>query len=151
MFTINTNLIFLDIDGVLITGSSGNLTTSHGVMSYMEPSCLKALSKVLRCQAKPKIVISSSWRISMSNTEIAFADNNASDIWSLVVGKTGDFMTTRSNEIREYLDNNDYLDYVIIDDHDMTSSFGPRMFVTEFKIGLTDKIADDIIGYFGGK
>jgi hypothetical protein len=148
--TINTSLIFLDIDGVLITGSSGNMVTSHGVMSYMEPSCLKSLSKILRCQAKPKIVISSSWRISMSNTELAFADNNASDIWGFVIGNTGSYLTTRSDEIRKYLDNNDYLDYVIIDDHDMTTSFGPRMFVTEFNIGLTNKIADDIIEYFGG-
>ena len=151
-------ILFLDVDGVLVTtkslncksmvgGISGQILLANNSMDVMDQSCLTALRKILDATGA-KIVFSTARRISMSGLRDAFALNNALDIWWQHIGKTPDqgYNSHRPNEITAWLDNIPNK-YVVIDDLDMKWYFKDAFFGTYIDDGLTDAIADDIIKY----
>lgn len=137
-------IIFLDIDGVL------NLDTIR--KKSFNKECVKNLNFIIK-ETNAKIVIISTWRLSMSLEElrkyfikegilgeiIGCTDlpKNIDDFSSIVIAKP------REREIGDYiLENNSISNYVIIDDKTINL---PNTIKTEFHKGLTKVLADKAI------
>lgn len=119
-----TNIIFLDIDGVLNTEAHLRRQKQTGNISNRNWSPIACRHISLLCkQFDARIVVSSTWRYSHTTDELReiFADNNIDP--ELVIGVTPDLMQEkqpqlfcRGDEIRLWLEENEYHTYVIIDD-----------------------------------
>lgn len=156
------SVLFLDIDGVLVTHRSMKAfpRTSHG--SPMDPECVRRLRDVIEWSGS-KIVLSSTWRLGvggMSRTRGALAAAGwacapVSDktpvadmkLRGLYVGKT------RGAEIKEWLDAHpDCERYAIVDDDsDMLPEQMPYFVKTSFEDGLTTQAADRLLDLLTGK
>lgn len=147
------NLIFLDIDGVFVTGdyivSRYNLTgKSNG--RVFDPSTINRFNKIIET-VDPDIVISSTWRMGRSVDDLSkllleYGFKNAR-----VVGKT---ITTnhgiRGIEIQEYLNQLSVkpFKFCIIDDDTDMEHLMPYLIKTEFNTGITDEVMISVINYF---
>lgn len=138
-----TNIIFLDIDGVL---------TIHPKYNFDDP-ILKRLKYLIE-QTDSKIVLSSSWRMSnltktldqivgskrgkhIKNEYMRFFVDNIIDQTPRIAH------SIRGTEIQAYIDNHkdSIQNYVIIDDErDMLESQLDNFVQTDYKNGLTDDI-----------
>lgn len=124
-------IIFLDIDGVLNSAQSlihfkafgyptkikqAYLKTGEIDCPYFDPisvSLLKAIVKTLGA----KIVISSTWRLNCSMQDFNLIFNyygfNTEDV---IIGKTHNRGDSRSTQIKDWVSDNNILDFIIIDD-----------------------------------
>lgn len=133
-------VIFLDIDGVLVTNNS---KTSW----QADPVCIAALQKIID-NVHPQIIVSSSWKnMHGVNFSKVFSDWGLTDF--NFAGKTptirGDD-SIRGDEIRAWMDANTIPDhFVIVDDEDDMAELRPFLVQTNFKDGLTFDHAERII------
>lgn len=138
-------LIFLDIDGVLVTSNS--LIPSDKYFGHtFDPNCVRKFIEILTA-TKAKIVISSSWREGRTLTQLQsiFRANGLEDC---VIGVTPSFNdeTIRGIEIQTYLDAFDDLEgFVIIDDEEEMGELEPFLVETDFRTGITESVKDDVI------
>ena len=141
-------LIFLDIDGVLITLK----TCKH--FGVVDPECVQQLNRITDVTGA-KIVLSSCWRIGWTIHHI----REKLKEWGVtgeVISKTPvDWKKERGEEIQQWLDEY-YLDnsniepiesIVIIDDDRDMAHMLPYLVHTTFTWGLTEQCADLAINY----
>jgi hypothetical protein len=138
-------LIFLDIDGVLVTSNS--LIPSNQYFGHtFDKTCVQNLVEILNATGA-KVVISSSWREgrTLAQLQSIFKSNGIEDC---VIGLTPSFDngTIRGTEIKAYLDGCNGIDcFVIIDDEEKTGDLEPFLIETEFRTGITERIKDEVI------
>jgi hypothetical protein len=142
-------IIFLDIDGVLITGHSLSL---NGKVRFdtPDPECVARLNKVTDATGA-KLVLSSSWRIGRTLLECRELLTGWGVTAPLIARtQSPSFAMNRGVEIQAFLDeytkHRDVSSFVIIDDdRDMGSKLMPHLLQCEFRTGLTDAIAAECI------
>ena len=139
-------IVFLDIDGVL---NNHKLLHKYGP-DYIEPDLVDILKTII-FSTKSKIVLSSSWRLygfSRRLVELALADKKM----SFIDCTKEIYNVPRSEEIKDYLSVNKVTQFAILDD-DPNAGIGLEynFFQTDPEIGLTSKIAEDVINYFRGQ
>lgn len=142
-------IIFLDIDGVLVTwGSLGRWEKSGPSKSrdcaMMDPKCVAILNEVL-AETKTQIVVSSSWRIGRTKEQIIETLQEAGVISPPVIDMTPRRHDgKRGLEIQEWLNHQAYASirtiekFVILDDEisDM-DPYKDLVVQTSMKKGLT--------------
>lgn len=139
---MSTKVVFLDIDGVLVTKRL--LKQRVDGRKVAEPDCVSALNHLTQV-AGAEIVISSSWRFCGQQEMQAILD-----LWGVdapIVGMTPDLTRVeggiykavpRGNEIQQYLDEHLEIKYfVILDDECDMAHLERYMVKTKFDCGLT--------------
>jgi len=144
-------ILFLDFDGVLNCRTSDVDETGFLGLDSSRKALIERICKKTNC----KVVISSSWRLTHSLTELKnFFKNYEIDILdeTPVNEKVVPFYH-RGVEIKKWLDNhNDIQQYVILDDCDEFLPEQHKHFVKcSYKYGLTPVIANDVINIFNGE
>ncbi|MBA2939980.1 hypothetical protein HZF08_16840 [Paenibacillus sp. CGMCC 1.16610] len=138
-------LIFLDIDGVLVTTNS--LTPSDKYFGHtFDKTCVQNLNEILNFTGA-KIVISSSWREGRTLVQLQsiFKANGLEDC---VIGVTPSFNgeTIRGAEIKAYIDSFDGIEsFVIIDDEESMGNFESFLIETDFRTGITKSVKNEVI------
>ncbi|NQX65653.1 hypothetical protein HQN90_05880 [Paenibacillus alba] len=138
-------LIFLDIDGVLVTTNS--LIPSDKYFAHtFDKTCVQNLIEILNATGA-KVVISSSWREgrTLAQLQSIFQSNGIEDC---VIGLTPSFNdeTIRGTEIKAYLEGCNGLEcFVIIDDEEKMGDLEPFLIETEFRTGITESVKDEVI------
>lgn len=153
-------IIFLDFDGVLVTGrcqmqlreTNGTLRDEHGAL--FDPECVKLLKDVIDA-TDADIVVSSTWKMEMSLEGIL-------RMWSdrvlpgRVIGVTPDIDPIhRGDEIVAWLDAcGEDCRYAIIDDTPFTDFFReeqlPHLFKVDERVGIDEDTVRSVIDYFNG-
>lgn len=150
------SVIFLDFDGVLVTGKS--LANQSGIWAEADPDCVKALNRITTTTGAG-IVVSSAWRIGRSDLELGAT--------LLLWGVTGRFIgstpriylygdahktvsTSRTYEIGAWLKSHPYDQFVILDDTASEIAFKSNFVQTQFETGLTEELADKAIKILHG-
>jgi len=145
------NIIFLDIDGVLVTEehirSLGQCNVFNQMFQTMKftPSCVGNLNDAVS-QTSAQIVVSSTWRMSRDAIDLAEIFESEG-LKVTVIGKTG-VGKTRGEEIQAWLNQHDECNFVIVDDdtEDIKPFFGKdRIVKTTWKNGLTDEKTEELI------
>jgi len=148
-------IVFLDIDGVLVTWDSMKNLGMVNRLHRFQPSCVAALNKLTRASGA-SIVVSSTWRL--GNAE-RFAElvHYMSDqgIEAPVLGRTPHLVTEtpgyviglaepRGVEIQHWLDHADCKveSFVILDDDSDMAHLTARLIQTSMESGLTDAHAE---------
>jgi len=135
-------IIFLDIDGVLNTPKNMMDAIEKGIfpkgnipMQTVSKDCVRRLRNIVEI-TDAKIVISSTWRMTMNAVWRAFAwcgwDNPP------IIGKTG-VGNSRGMEIEDWLKKHPVKNFVIIDDDDSDIHQKEHLVQTQNEIGLTDE------------
>lgn len=160
--------LFLDIDGVLNSERSvaahGRLTHAGRVKQDMligdrpDPMWDALAVGLLRAAQEAigfKIVISSTWRKTFALQDFhAIFDVYGWDTREIIVGKTGDEVGCRGEQIRAWLNNYAKYPYhycIIDDDGDMLEQQEPFFVQTNFKNGLSFDCFLKIFEVFGAK
>lgn len=143
-------VLFLDIDGVLVTKRFWNFTGEpHRDMfgHVFDPITVRNLERVI-AETGAKIVISSTWKFS--------GEDIMKDMWRLrklpgeMIGVTPNVPSRhgidRGPEIQAWLDANKVDNFAIVDDDaDFFDTQLPHFVRTTFDNGLTRKVADRLI------
>jgi len=145
------SLIFLDIDGVLVTAKTKD-------PSRPDPEKVKIFNEIVR-RTGAQVVLSSTWRYDKNWFQVMFDAGLRVDF----IGVTEQFDALhRGVEIHTFLlEHNLFHDrlypkspkssmhkYVIIDDDSDFMSFQlPHLFKTTWETGLTEEMAERIVGY----
>ena len=128
------SVLFLDIDGVLNDNSRP--------MDVIEEHMAAHVDRIVTDAAPLYVVLSSAWR-------------KYSDLLPYVRQRFVIYSTTpthragepRGGEVEEWLNRNpDFTTYAILDDNNDFFDDQP-LFRTEWNVGLTDEIADDVINH----
>jgi len=136
-------VIFLDIDGVMITANSS--------IGRFDPTCVENLKQVMD-QTGAMIVVSSTYRsLGFERLKQLFETNG---ITNGLIGLTPMIpYGTRGEEIKQYLEEAS-LDpstpinhFVIVDDHDNMGELHPYLIQTNGTIGLDHTIRDKAIQF----
>ena len=151
------NVIFLDIDGVMVTRNS---ITKHQNTKDFDESCVEQLNRILATKENIGIVITSTWRIGLALDDMR-AILEAQGIKGNIIGLTprGRVITrdntpspTRGDEIYTWLVTSFSSDeilkikaFVIDDEASDIGIMNDCLFETQFQDGLTKEVADDII------
>jgi hypothetical protein len=143
-------LIFLDIDGVMVT--SRHLVQSKRYFGQeFDPECIKNLKAILD-KTDADIVVSSSWREgrTLKQLQSIFEINGINKVIGMTPIIDG---AIRGREIEEYLNNTKELGmgisaFVIIDDEEEMGGLETYLIETEFKTGITDDIKNRVIEIF---
>lgn len=144
--------IFLDIDGVL--NSLESLICYNEIdISFINIKRLNYLIENLLIKYQVEIIISSSWRVVHSITEIIeFFTINGFNYPTFITNITPILNTPnriRGDEIQEYINLYDVKSYIIIDDNsDMLLSQMNNFIQTNFLEGLTFKDCIKILNHF---
>lgn len=134
-------IIFLDIDGVLNHKNSPLCGAVFGIDYTLLP-----LLKNILDQTGAKIVLSSSWRLSI-HPRLRVKDALAS-IGAEFIDCTKYLGGPRANEIQEWLNRHpEVTDFIILDD-DIDAEIVGHFFQTSMNYGLTEKHVKGIIRYF---
>jgi len=148
------SVIFLDIDMVLNTLDFINNHPSSNTDNHIDPDKISILNRIIKATGM-KVVISSTWRATFSPQRMQDHLIKFGFIGQ-VIDNTDDNNKSRFNQIQDWMDNNLVEDFVIIDDDGVMdhlihmpsfkSIADKHFFQTNPKIGLTNDIADRIIG-----
>jgi hypothetical protein len=142
-------LIFLDLDGVMITGSNRQAATTGKGISFTA-ECVKQLREIMQV-TDARIIVTSTLRISRTLDEVQgiFAANG---IEQGVVGLTPHLpYAHRGQEIQQYLEEiqfdevNQVERFVIIDDHNQMGSLSPYLVLTQWQTGLDEKAKQEVL------
>jgi hypothetical protein len=151
-------ILFLDIDGVLCInftkGTPHRNTDKYG--DYFDPLCVQSLKQIID-QTGASIVISSTWRMAGLDTMVSLWKDR--ELPGTVVSITprklptssgwsewGTHSASRGEEIDEWLGNNVWDSFCIIDDDtDMMKYQLPFFVRTETHAGLTPELANKAI------
>ena len=144
------NIIFLDVDGVLnLKKYKKEIGSKFDDPQYqIDPNAVAKLQQIV-AMTNAKIVISSTWRLaflhsanSVEKLQDCFAlygINDVVDFTPQIFGSDGTpLQSFRSDEINEWLVSRQNVNFVVLDDIDMTSQFGERMILTHEEEGLQD-------------
>jgi hypothetical protein len=144
-----TKIIFLDIDGVLVTSADVRKNYLPDLNHGFSQECVKNLDWLVE-KNDAKIIISSSWRHGdLKYIQDIFKVRGFKN-WKKIIGETERGRCTtfaggavysycpRGVEIKHWLENNDYDSYVIFDDDlDMLIEQQNNFINTDFLVGLT--------------
>ncbi|QQE81212.1 HAD domain-containing protein [Alicyclobacillus sp. SO9] len=145
-------VIFLDIDGVLVT--SRHFVQSQKYFGHeFDPVCVENL-KLILSQTNAKIVVSSSWREgrTLKNLEAIF---DANGLENCLVGQTPLLeFGTREDEIQTYIDEMrgtefEVQQFVIIDDEEEMNRLVSHLVRTDFQTGLTSETVLSAVEHLG--
>jgi len=145
------NIIFLDIDGVLV--SSNHLLTNGRNREEFDPQCVLYLNELLQ-KTEAKIVISSNWRriYSLHELRYLFQKNNVLD---RIIGVTPFFnlTTMRGDEIQAYLTHSKdkISNFVIFDDEENMLNLSDHYIQTHFQVGIQKKDIEQAFQFFTSK
>jgi hypothetical protein len=139
------NIIFLDIDGVLVRypGVKNNYQKDKRdeFGPLFHPTCVEFLEEIVH-KTNAKIVISSSWkRIGIERLKNIFRvrgiDVDIIDIIPL-------YGLPRGEEIQLWLDEHGADKYIILDDRelDLKTLHGNRFIQTDSQLGITEEVKD---------
>lgn len=142
------NVIFLDIDGVMITGSYRKLSPAYDGYQF-HPTCVENLKEIM-ARTGAYIVVSSTWRKAGFTRLKQMLEANG--IKEGLVGQTPiSNYSTRGEEILQYieeskLDPSRTVDkFVILDDHDDMGELRPFLVQTDWFSGLDDEAKNKAI------
>lgn len=130
-------VIFLDIDGVLVTPRAMLAAHRNRAMRAFDPVAVGILNRITDNNSDIRLVVSSTWRMMEECQDVlrAAGINGAfHDAW-----KTDTKNGVRGEQIARWLETNQgtYSDYVIIDDDsDMTIDQLPHFVKCQFDLGL---------------
>lgn len=130
------NVIFLDVDGVLNNRSS---FSGPGGMWRLDEKLIKRMRRIIK-KTGVKIVLSSSWRMHKEGVDRVKE-------WIDIYDVTPQLSDIRGIEINAWIIENKVDKYCIIDD-DSDMLPGQKLFKTTFEMGLTARIANEVIQYF---
>ena len=152
-------IIFLDIDGVVNSHAwyekRPKLGPDHSREEFkkneFDPEAVKILRNII-AKTGAKVVLSSTWRLSEEGRE------EVKRYCCDFISYTGECTSRiRGAEIHMWINDNinykerDKVRYVILDDDsDMLMWQKDNFFRTDYKIGLTNEIADGVIRYLNG-
>lgn len=140
-------VIFLDIDGVLVTRKSliASSGKSRALWNQVDPDCVREFNRII-AETGAEIIISSSWRILWNTPLDAMLDFHMANIHGVVIGKTPR-MGKRGEEIESCI--TPEMNWVILDDE--ISDIHLPVFQTSMVGGLTKEIADAVIEKLNAK
>lgn len=151
-------VIFLDIDGVLNGDDSPPLFSEGWPLSHLETHLIEKINKIadtldLTDESKTKIVISSSWRVRFSYTELVEMLKEKGlrveviDVTPRIIPRKMSVYIRRGQEIKEWLHTTREIieKFVIIDDDSDMEDLKPRLIRTDYRIGITDRDVDRAI------
>jgi diphthamide synthase subunit DPH2 len=141
-------VIFLDINGVMVTNHYKVLSKKHG-FTLFTPSCVEQLKDLL-AKTNAKIVVTSTWRIhsSISKLKEIFSENG---LEKCIVDKTPVIrFAMRGDEIKKYIEDHKGTEhqvdkFVIIDDDDDMGELSPFLVQTSRRTGLNEKAKNKAI------
>lgn len=147
-------VIFLDVDGVL-NSHKYTVRTKDDIehtYKFLEKNKIEHLKQIVEA-TNARLVLSSTWRMSFDQnlkptdylgTSIADALQNQGLV---LYSKTDNFNDDRYLEIKDWLENHSKVDrFVILDDGDFDWKELRSFWVkTSFYIGLTGRLADDVV------
>lgn len=130
-------IIFLDIDGVL---NSGEYLYAHNCDEWVEqidPDAVSLLNELV-ADTQAQIVISSSWRIARSLSEIKNYFKERGFMGDIIDVTPSNYRgeTERGNEIQEWLDTHQVDSFVILDDDSDMAHLRDYLVKTSFEHGL---------------
>ncbi len=138
------NVLFLDIDGVL--NSEDWFTRTANGKGMFDPKCVELLNYITD-NSNTDIVLSSSWRMDENVNNILYNHG----ITGNIIDKTSrlaleiDYLC-RGNEIQKWLLENEYNNYVILDDDfDMLVSQLDNFVHIDYKVGLSEENVKSIL------
>lgn len=130
-------IVFLDIDGVL-----NNKDTEEKIKDHVgfDKKNIQALNKYLKTLDNYQIILSTSWRLSYSMSQIYKWMKDSGYDGKEFSGKTpkkGGYLH-RKEEIQAWLDENEgkYSDFIVLDNINMKSHFGKKQILTYNKDGF---------------
>ena len=133
-------IIFLDIDGVLVTRACYQVPDrSDSILRAFDPRCVLALQRIVS-ETQARIVVSSTWRQGTHEQFQRLRDHIAAQgITAPVVGRTPEFRgQDRGDEIADWLYGHPRITrFVILDDDDDMGHLLPKLVRTDFEDGLT--------------
>lgn len=136
-------LIFLDIDGVLVTTKS----LLAGNEYRFDKDCVKNLMDILTA-TQAKIVISSSWREdrTLEQLQKLFVSNGLGDNIIGVTPIHGDH-EIRGSEVKAFLEKADLEieKFVILDDEEEMGDLAQNLVGTNFKSGIDESVKKLVI------
>jgi len=143
-------LVFLDIDGVLVTLDSLHNGES-GLRASFDVEAVENFN-VLISQSGAKVVVSSDWRI---GKDVATLQEmlDVRGVKCEVIGLTPWLPMEKSRgwEIRAWLQEYTLTlreDFIIIDDRAVMNPYGDRLVKTQFEFGFTKKDLDKALALF---
>jgi hypothetical protein len=138
--------VFLDFDGVLNNEEDRSL--QRGAFS---PYNTHILSEFLDHIKDYEVVLSTAWRyyinhghMTLKGMEILLQTHSIGYAkQDFVVGQTLSKLSgSRQYEIKEYIEDKNVTNFLVLDDLDMKSSFGDRQIVCNSRLGFTREQAD---------
>ena len=131
------NIIFLDIDGVLVT--SRHLHKTGDDRTAFDPVSVGYLNQLIS-KSNAKIVISSNWRRfrSIESLRDVFSKNG---VIGEIIGATpwyDDFTIMRGQEIQTYLHEHHVKQFVILDDEENMLHLSANYVQTDPRVGITE-------------
>jgi hypothetical protein len=138
-------ILFLDIDGCV--DDTTRKERVGGSLIIGTDSNKVALIKRIVEETGCKLVLSSSWRHSPALIE--YLEEKLGKFYGMTP-RSSDTTSIRGDEIDRYLAQNPADIYAIVDDSSDFHADQP-LFSTNWEIGLTPEIADQIIGYLNDK
>jgi len=142
-------ILFLDIDGVLVTMDSLCNSASGRAAAF----CIDAvdnLNKLIE-ETEAKVVVSSTWRIGVAKCEMQQELNKRGVNCEVVDFTPQTFGRHRSREIGSWLDEENDIHYVILDD-DLGPSYNPffghRAVVTSMAGGFDEDSLEEALRLF---
>lgn len=143
-------ILFLDIDGVCNSRAYGEQIGT--LWEVIDPATAAMVRRIV-IQTGCRVVLSSTWRFYPNCRDIVKREVCEFIDVTPDMQKPGQHygVTDRGHEIKAWLDANPGVErYAILDDNsDMLP--GQPLFKTSFDIGLTEKIADQVIKYLNYK
>jgi len=141
------NVLFLDIDGVLVKFSPANLAAAK---PSFDEKAKQLLARIIKASEPCEIVLSSNWKRTKNHRDEVLRQLRSVGIMKGFLDVTSDRSVYRQEQIYEWLiENKDRVrGYVVLDDTDVASHFRYRKFVkdhcvkTSPGIGLTAQDAD---------
>lgn len=150
MTTKERRFIFLDVDGVLNNHDFASEQYKNGINIYAEdrldPTSIECVKRIVDA-TNAKIVLSSSWRWSKEAydavaAQLALVDLKIFDTTNIDIRVN----LSRSGEIQEWLNNNEYDSYLILDDDEIKGEELERHHIQTTPLyGLTDEHVDPAI------
>ena len=141
-------IIFLDVDGVLVTTKSMEHWCDEFGCHSFDPQAVRVLNQIVY-RTGAEIVLSSTWRFLHNKDEFNELASQSNLHYPII--EYTPFFGHRNNEIKKWLSNNpDVADYLVIDDEDLSLDF-EKFIRTEIQSGLNPNHLNDAVRILGEK
>lgn len=149
-------ILFLDIDGVLNSAEwflrmNRDALSREPIHNMLDPECVRRLNGLLE-KSRAQVVVSSSWRILHSVSEIEAALKTVGFVGS-IIGSTPKYLGCRGAEIAKWLwvEGRAESDIAILDDDSDMAHLTPFLVRTSWSIGLTDRDCERAMALFAAE